>query len=175
MEVIGILGDRGSGKTCFLTWLLYRAYLDGHLIINNYTVEFDHVEMPFKELAKLGPKLQDAWIGLDELGQGADAYDFLSKQSRALSDLVQQLRKRNCVLIWTTLRRYLITRRIRELTDYFFLMEDLDKHNPGHTQYNCLCNFRCTVMDAEYRKVNSFDFDGSSIVHLYNSYQIVEK
>lgn len=121
-----ILGDMGSGKTNLMTRYLYHASLSGQKVITNYKVNFRHILMPFSEMAQLGPEIQDAVIGADEFGVGADSYDFLSKDVRGITTLATQLRKRNCRLYYTAQRYSMIARRIRIQTNMFIVMMDMD-------------------------------------------------
>lgn len=123
MQVVGIIGNRGAGKTCLMTDLLYKDYKAGRKVIANYHLKFPVVYMSFEKVATLPEELQDATLGFDELGIGADSRAFFSKRNSKISKLVTQIRKRKCLLYYTVQRFNLIDKRIREQTDYFILME----------------------------------------------------
>ena len=77
-EVVGIIGNRGAGKTCLLTSLLYIDSQLGNKIICNYSVKFPATYMTFSQVADLPESLKGATLGFDELGIGADSREFFS-------------------------------------------------------------------------------------------------
>jgi hypothetical protein len=178
----GIIGDMGSGKTNLLTRYLKQASDAGGLVIANYHLKFRHRLMPFSELAKLGPEIENADIGMDELGVGADSYDFLSKDVRAITTLATQLRKRNCRVYYTVQRYSMIARRIRIQTPNFIVMDDPDKHNlirPDGTKASrhrevCTGRFIAQYMDDYMLPVGRPKvFDGRPYWGLYDTDEII--
>lgn len=133
----GILGDVGSGKTNFMTRYLYHAERSGAPVISNYQlIGIKHTLMSFAEFASImatknekfiRSKLEGATIGWDELGIGADSYEFFSKDNRALTELVAYIRKFHITAYFTVQRFSMIARRLRIMTGAFILMEDNDK------------------------------------------------
>lgn len=169
-EFIGILGDRGSGKTNLLTYFLYQAHLKGMPIIANYHLEFPATYMTFEQLTSLNTEISDAIIGMDELGEGADSYDFFASSPRKITKLISQIRKRRCTVYYTVQRFNLIMKRLREQTNGFILCEDLDI---PHTPLQCNGVFRLTFLDQYYRKTGSGFFDGKPVRQLYNTEEII--
>lgn len=163
-EVIGIMGDRGTGKTCFLTCLLHTDYEEGRKIISNYRLEFPVINMSFEQVTGLPEELQNATLGFDELGIGADSREFFSKTNKKLAKLITQIRKRNCILFYTVQRLNLIDKRLRQQTDYFFLIEKT--RITGH--------FLIHVMDYGGDIVNKMVFDGRPYFDLYDTNEIID-
>lgn len=170
-EVIGIIADRRTGKTNLMTILLHRAYQAGKPIVANYHLNFPAVLLPFTEIVNLMlgesddriAHLRGAYIGLDELSEGADAYKFFSKEAVQISRLASQLGKLEARVIYTETRFRKIAKRLRDQTDIFILMEK--------TGVKGIATFQ--VLDADYRKISDGVFDGRSAWELYNSNEII--
>lgn len=175
MHFFGIIGDMGSGKTNFATAMLYLSYLQGRKVGANYALKFPAELIPFSEVAEFSDKIQDIDLCMDELGVGADSYDFFASQPRQIGKLVTQVRKRNSRLYYTVQRFSMIARRLRIMTDGFFAMEDLDR-NADHTVPGYVCNglFRVRFLDNELQQTRKSEvFDGKPFRDLYNSKEIV--
>ncbi len=164
-EVIGIIGNRGSGKTCLMTSLLYIDYNLQHKIIANYHLKFPCIYMSFPQIAELPEEMTGATLGFDELGIGADSRQFFSKRNNNIGKLITQIRKRKCLLYYTVQRLNLIDKRIRQQTDRYILMEA--SPNPGR--------FIMRMIDANngdliYKSV----FDGRQFFQLYDTNEIID-
>ncbi len=174
MNFIGVIGDMGSGKTNFITAVLKRSRDMGRPIAANYDLKFDFRLTSFTELAELPDDIQGYDIGMDELGTGADSYEFFANTPKNLSKLVTQLRKRNC-RVWYTVQRFgFITKRLRVMTDGFILTEDLDREQDHHAK-DFVCNglFRLSFYTPDYKLVNGEIFDGRPTRNLYNTNEII--
>lgn len=65
-----IVGLMSSGKTLYMTYLLYRDYLQGRQILTNYDVNFPHIKINRTMLIQMGEKnfsLKNFSCGFDEL------------------------------------------------------------------------------------------------------------
>lgn len=188
MRFIAIIGDAGSGKTTLMTAILYKHAQAGTKIITNYHLHgISHNVMPFKQLATLPAELNQSAVGMDELGTGADSYDFFSAQSRQLTKLVTQSRKRHCVVYFTVQRYGLIAKRLRQQVNGFILMEDIDggiPHcicqltNPNHCRcgrkgYKCSRQFDCIFLDSRRKVVNRETFDGARWGSYFDTDEII--
>lgn len=163
-EVIGIVGDRGAGKTCLMTALLYIDSQLGNKIICNYKVKFPAKYMSFKKVATLPKEIISATLGFDELGVGADSREFFKKRNADIGKLITQIRKRKCLLYYTVQRLNLIDKRIRQQTDLFFLMEK--------TEHEGI--FTLTVIKANTGElVQKTNFDGSKVWDFYDTTELI--
>lgn len=178
MEFIAIVGDRGSGKTNLLTALMKHEFdTFGRRIVGNYQINFPSKFMTFDEVRKLPPEIRDSTIGLDELGLGADSYEFFSKANKEISELIFELRKLHAKAWYTVQRFNLIAKRLRDQTDGFILMEDLDRVNMVRSDgtpvatHREVCDgmFRATFYNGSFKFVVSRVFDGKPFWHLYNT------
>ena len=180
-SVIGIVGDVGCGKTALLSIYLYDAFLKGIPIIANYRLDFHYLQLGFDQLADAKPDvLFMAYIGTDELHQGADSYDFLSTRNRKLSRILTERRKAVATWIFTVQRLGLITKRIRDQVERYILPIDDDYDDVNHSIVDkdghptlCAGLFSATVYDANLQVIRSFRYNNHIIKHLYNSREII--
>lgn len=164
-EVIGIIGDRGAGKTCVMTALLYTDYITGYPVICNYHVKFPATYMSFSKIATLPPELEKSTMGFDELGIGADSRNFFSKRNNNIGKLITQLRKRKCLLYYTVQRFNLVDKRIRQQTDKFIFMEKTDRKG----------KFIFRMVDAVTQELTHKSvFKGYKFFDLYDTYEIID-
>ena len=181
IRFVGVIGDQGSGKTNYVCAQLHEAHLTGRPIVANFKLEFPYNLLPFNELAALPESLQNAVIGMDELGRGADSYEFFEGQPKALGRLVTQLRKRNCIAYYTVQRLNLVAKRLRQQTSIFVLMNDLDAHIPhgDPTQaetddnYHCKGLFHIEFYSSDMTLLQKGTFDGRGTRHLYSTSEII--
>lgn len=179
MEFVGILGDRGSGKTNLTTKYLYDAHLEGREIVSNYSLKFPHLLMPFEEIRKVPKEIYGKVIGMDELGKGGDSYDFFSKDTRELTEMVAELRKVHAMVYYNTQRFSLIARRLRILTDGIILMDDPDKYKMHDAAGNkvqmhrevCDGIFRAVFLNEDGEIIRSKRFNGRPYWDKYNTDQ----
>ena len=115
--VIGIIGDKGAGKTLLLAYLLYLDHLEGRTIISNFHLSFDHKQKSFKELSKMPKYLQKATVGYDEFHIAVDSRRATSNSNISFTTFLTQLRKRECILIYTTQLFSTMDKRVRDQTD----------------------------------------------------------
>lgn len=115
--VIAIVGDKGTGKSALMTYMLYKDFLLGRTIISNYGLSFEHKQKMYSDLVKLPEFLQNATVGYDEFHIATDSRRSSSKSNISFTTFLTQLRKRNCILIYTTQMFGAMDRRVRDQTD----------------------------------------------------------
>lgn len=195
-EVRGVLGDVGSCKTLFVVANMVEAFIANpercRIVGNLKSLRLPQMYMPFDEMAKtvrkykksedIPPEFQYANIIWDELGKGADSYEFLASNPRSLSEIVFEIRKYDSIIWYTAQRRFTVTRRIRELTPLYFLMEPIDvtpefyRVNPhlvnvheisGRLTLKACANV--TAVDDNDTVLNKAVFNGWPYVNYYNT------
>jgi len=177
-NVIGIIGNRGDGKTNLAVKFLYDYYTMGRPIIANIWLApeyFDYIKLTLDMLLKLPESINHAVILIDELQKWADAYKFFSKDSLALSTLFTQLRKRKLTVIYTTQDFSTIAKRLRGQTDYIVEMKHL---NAWDNKGNYVDGFsKATVHDARELEGRSlllqFQHDGRPYFDMYDTNEVV--
>lgn len=119
-----------------MTRYLYHAHSSGAPVIANYELKFKHRLMPFNEFAEImatknerliRKNFQGAVFGWDELGVGADSYEWFEKDKQELTSIVAYIRKFDMLGYYTVQRHSMVARRLRIMTGAFIFMEDADK------------------------------------------------
>ena len=167
--ITAIIGNRGSGKTCFMTFLALQYHKEGRKIYSNYHLNnIPYQSMTLKEMSELPDELTNAVVLMDELHVGADSYDFMKSSSKAFYTFATQLRKRKVNWYYTTQIFTQVAKRIRMQTDYLITMENTKKENI----------FKTTVYDRrkEYdlnEPIQQFLFDGKEYFKEYNTDEVI--
>lgn len=170
---------------------LWQDHLKHEEITANFKLNFAHHRRSFdqirEEVAKAGkngyvPSFAGHIIALDELGIGADSYDFFTKDTRQITELVLEIRKLGCIVYYTVQRFGLIARRLRDQTDGFVLMRDLDKGKMTYPDGSPAKRHR-DVCDglAQYQFVDSYQepigrpklFDGKPWYEYYDTDEFI--
>lgn len=194
MEVIGILGDRGAFKTCKLVSALYEDWQNGEKITANFHLKFPFQYRTFEQVREeldrmerepdYVPTFAGNKVAFDELSTGADSYEFMLTGNKKITKFVSQLRKIDCMMYYTDQRFDKVVKRIRDQTDAFFLMRDLDKGKMRHPNGKPAHRHR-DVCDglAEYLIVDSWlepigkgkarKFDGKPWYQYYNTDEFI--
>lgn len=188
MNLVAIIGDPGSGKTNLLTKYLHEYHCAGWPVSANYELKFDYISKGFDELAELPPDINGFFVGIDELGVGADSYEWMGSTARGLTTLAAEIRKRNCIFVYTTQHLSYIASRLRGRTDTFILMEDNDAHishckhylNPATcpglptcSGYVCAGMFHRLILDRHGNLIKEDDFNGAPYWNLYSTGEMV--
>lgn len=162
-----ILGRRGGGKSCLMTYLGYQDHLSGITIVSNYHLNFPHVYMTFEEIARLPKSLKNATVLLDEGQVGADSREIFKPSNKAMGTLATQLRKLNVNLFITTQIFGQIDKRLRDQTDYVIYIQALDRNNPEWFKFIVQDWFtKEWIKDWQY-------FYGKPYFSLYDTYQVI--
>lgn len=134
--ILGIVGDRGSGKTAWMTRYAKQSADNGRRVIANYRLKGFKAElMSFEEFRKIVVSkamirsIAESDVFLDELGTGADSYEFFSNDVKTITDFINQIRKLDVNLTYTAQRERQIARRIRVQSERFVMLEDPDRFN----------------------------------------------
>lgn len=128
--ITAVLGQRGSGKTLFMTYLAHQYHLEGKKIYANYHLKsIPYTYITFEELSKLPDWLYDGVVFLDEIHIGADSYEVFKKSNKMITTFATQLRKRRITLFYSTQVFKMATKRLRDQTN--FLMTCDHTQPPG--------------------------------------------
>jgi hypothetical protein len=128
--ITAVLGQRGSGKTLFMTYLAHQYHAEGKKIFSNFQLKkIPYTPITFSELAKLPEWLYDGVVFLDEIHIGADSYEVFKKSNKMITTFATQLRKRRITLFYSTQVFKMATKRLRDQTN--FLMTCDHTQPPG--------------------------------------------
>jgi len=166
--IIGIYGNLGSGKTCFMIYLMKKYFEKGYKIYTNLKrirkIEV-HEFKPLDFYINPPQRSEKILVALDEIYLWLDCRRSGSWQNLILSYLILQSRKYKFDLIFTEQLRYLADLRLYEFTDVWVRCEKMNE------KYSLL-----EVRDyREFPKitVKRFLFDRRPIYEMYDTYEIV--
>lgn len=126
-KIICIEGARGSGKTTKACEMAHRYKKRGDNVFSNITFyNFAYVPIDFNTLREFPSWLKDGVAIMDEMHQGADAYNFLAKSTLDITTMATQIRKHNLTLIYITQDMTQIVKRLRRQTDYLYEVRKID-------------------------------------------------
>lgn len=192
-EIRAVLGDRGACKTLFTVWIMSQTVDQGGAIASNiHSLQLPQMYFKFTELVDIisagqgkqvfGHKV----ITIDEMGKGADSYDFFQKSPRKISELVFELRKYRSILYYTAQRFGTVAKRIREQTDVFYLLDAIpvaaEWAHANPDEVNKLLDGRYVLKgrahvrmcdSTGYRIMREFEFDGRAFYTLYDTYEVI--
>ena len=171
--VVGIKGLKGSGKTLFMTILLYQEYLKGKKIFTNYKIHFPHEIIDVNKMVELDIELKNSAIGLDELHMICDARRSGKKQNILMSYFILQSRHRSVNFYYTTQFDRQVDARIRENTDINMVCENLYIDTDGDGLNDL---FRIMVQDRRFRPIKFKQklIYGQPFFRMYDSDYIVD-
>jgi len=165
-----VLGRRGSGKTLFMTALADQYAKEGVKVYANYHLKnIPYTFMSFKQLVEKveNQSLSDGVVFLDEIQQGADAYEFFSKKAKAVTTFATQIRKLHIVLYYSTQVFVYGAKRLRDQTNYIIECETTDE--PGVTEvaiYDHMLKYTGEL-------IREFVFDGRPYFGSYDTDELV--
>ena len=165
-----VLGERGSGKTLFMTYLAYHYAKQGKKIVCNYHLfGIPYTYMKVKEIAELKLEIKDSIVFIDEGQEGADSYSFLRKATQKLTKFATQIRKLKIVMYYSTQVFGQIAKRLRDQTNFIIQMSETTQ--PGVSQAS-IFNYRQAYADDLIKK---FLFDGREYFKFYDTEEIIDE
>lgn len=173
--IIGIIGDRGSGKTLFQTYLAHCDFEQGREIYANYHLKFDYKLLDLKDLlSKIQNKeqLKNATLLLDEVHIFFESRRSGSKKNLAGSYLATQSRKRSLDIIYTTQYLGQVEKRLRDNTDYLVRAFKLDETLYKYDIYKKMDSL--TLDTGDYEVVKTLFIRGDNCQKIYDMYDTEE-
>ena len=111
-------GRRGSGKTLTMTKDGYMYKQEGYKVLSNYYTTFSEY-IDEEDILKLdkNSNLKNCVIMIDEIQIFFDSRRSMKKENLNFSNFIQQIRKRNIILLGATQYSNTIDLRFRQHTD----------------------------------------------------------
>lgn len=173
-RIIAILGKMGSGKTCFLTYLMYLDYKAGRKVVADYGLKFPNTYLTLDQIATLPDEIQGASVAVDEIHEAADSRSIFKKGNAGVTKLVSQIRKRKCVFYYTTQVLKKVDKRIRDVTDMFITCDPYGqpvRFVDGQPEYHY---FIIRVYNDRFGEpMKEFIFHGAPFFDLYDTNEII--
>jgi hypothetical protein len=170
-------GSRGRGKTLSMVKDAYKYYLNGYRILSNIKLKFgDYIESADVLELDRDSKLFNCVLVLDELQLFFDSRNFSKDSNKNFSNFIQQIRKRNIIILACTQYQNAIDLRLRQHIDVI-AFPDFDKDN----QLCMVRYFDLTVLeDIEMNpqalniKPNTVVFNPKQVYKLYDTYEMLK-
>ena len=165
-----VLGERGSGKTLFMTYLAYHYAKQGKKIVANYHLfGIPYTYMKVREIAEMKLTIKDSIVFIDEGQEGADSYSFLRKSTQKLTKFATQIRKLKITMYYSTQVFGQIAKRLRDQTNYIIQMQEMGIQGISRAS---VFNYRQGYEDDLIRK---FVFDGREYFKFYDTEEIIDE
>lgn len=111
-------GARGRGKTLSMVKDGYAYYLEGYRVLSNFECGFgEHIENDSILSFSKDSDLYDCVLLIDEIQIFFDNRQSMTKKNITFSNFVQQIRKRNIIILCTTQYSNTIDLRLRQHLD----------------------------------------------------------
>lgn len=166
-------GSRGRGKTLSMVKDAYRFYLNGYRILANFKIEFGEYISPDEVLAlNKDSDLKNCVLVLDELQLFFDSRNFAKKENKDFSYFIQQIRKRNIIILGTTQYVGTIDLRFRQHIDILAYPTFIKGLNVCSVKYNDI-----TCLEDEY--VDSvlsatYVYDALPVFNMFDTYEMLK-
>lgn len=166
-------GSRGKGKTLTLVKDAYIFYKLGYRVISNFYVKFAE-NIDNEEILKLNreSKIRDCVLAIDEAQLFFDSRNFSRKENKDFSNFVQQIRKRNIIILFTTQYVNTVDLRLRQHIDVVAY--------PKYDEEKKLCvvkYYDITKLEDEENEnmiPTSVVFKPERIFNMYNTYEMLK-
>lgn len=163
--ILGIFGKMGSGKTLMMTMLAsaLKHEVPDIKLFSNYNLNRAEIINSTDELIKI----TDGVVALDEFWVSMDSRVW--KDNVFLTRWINQTRKKNLLVLYTTQAFGQIDIRVRNATDLLIFCERFSKAKTPFFRYSFIDNFGKTILKSfkilESQAENFYDF--------YDSFEIV--
>lgn len=163
--LIGICGKMGSGKTLSMTILSQFFKLQGLDVYANYTLEGSK---PLKKANDI-LKIENGIVSLDEFWITMDSRSW--KNNVFLTHWINQTRKKNLIVMYTTQTFRQIDIRVRNATDYLIFCERIDSViTPPYHRLSIVCNATQSLI----KTIKITKRNASAFFHFYNSFEVLK-
>ena len=176
--IVGIIGKRGCGKTITMAKTVKDMLEKGRTIYTNFHINKKGIDKKYyKKIHLLDNeffknykdfKLYNCALFLDEVYVYIDARTSMSKRNRLWSYFINQTRKRDVDLYYTTQFFRQVELRLRENTE-FFIYPTLVKENDKKIIINKIYSYGDTL-----KKIGIERFVGNDYFDVYDTDEIID-
>lgn len=172
--IIGVIGDRGSGKTLFMTLEAFNQYRKGKKVYSNYQLKFPILKNTKKyELIKNDfftnfnkYNFNNVCMFLDEIYVYIDSRNSGSNINKVMSYFFNQTRKTGVDLYYSTQFLSQVDKRLRFNTEKFVIPKKVKDKKGNIYLIVDICNRDLKVLKKLLIK-------GNSIFNLYDTDEII--
>jgi len=124
-------GRRGCGKTLTMVKDALKFYNDGWTIYSNFDISIPYKKLSNEDIFQLpkNQKIRNCVLLIDEIQTIIDSRRSMKGENLNFSYFVQQIRKRNIILLCTTQFTRTVDNRLREHTD-IVVKPQIHRHFP---------------------------------------------
>jgi hypothetical protein len=135
-KIVLYKGKRGAGKTLSMVKDGLQYFKEGYKVLRNFEVKFGEYisEDEILNLDKNSP-LKNCVIMMDELQIFFDSRRSMAKQNLKFSNFIQQIRKRNIILLGTTQYSNTVDLRLRQHLDIIAYPNYIEKYKVCEITY----------------------------------------
>jgi len=167
-------GRRGAGKTLTMVKDGLRFKLNDWNIYSNIKVEFEHTLLSSEEIINIKKSdIQNCVLMIDEIQILLDSRRGMKKSNIDFSAFIQQIRKRNIIILCTTQYSNNVDLRFRQHVDIIARPRYLKRYNVVEVVYMDI------TTEDEYDTAYNIDsmtivYNPSNIFGLYNTNTIIK-
>jgi zona occludens toxin (predicted ATPase) len=171
--IIIYLGRRGSGKTLSMVKDAYIEYKRGRKIISNIEGIPFASYMSNQDILAIdkNSNIKNAVILIDEAQIFFDSRRSMKKENISFSNFVQQIRKRDIILLLTTQFANAVEKRLRDHADIIAKVQFIHGVNLCRVKYIDLTSIE-DEFSQNYDNVEVI-YDASKIFKLYDTNQMI--
>jgi hypothetical protein len=163
--IAGIVGSLGQGKTLTMTQQAYARQEQGRQIVSNYYLNKKYFpEYIFVDNPDDINEVRNSDLFLDELWIWLDSYEAKKSDSKKLSGVLLNTRRRKNNLWWSAQNKMQMNARIRRVTDIFF-MPHLDENTN-------ICSV--AYYDVNKNDIGEYMYDAPRYFPMYDTEQDLE-
>lgn len=169
-------GRRGSGKTLSVVKDANNFYLDGWRVLTNIQSCKIGEYISNEDILKLDKNstIENAVLAIDEIQIFFDSRRSSRKENITFSNFIQQIRKRNIILLCTTQYFNTVDLRLRQHLDIMAYPNFIKKFNVCEIIYEDLTYLEDDfMMNIEPKKV-SMVYDAEPIFRLFNTKEMIK-
>ena len=175
-KIILYKGKRGAGKTLTMVKDGYKYHKLGWNVLRNFSTPFGKYisEEDILNLSKKS-KIKNCVIMMDELQIFFDSRRFMKKQNISFSNFVQQIRKRNIILLGTTQFSNTIDLRLRQHIDIVCYPTFLKNYNVCETIYIDMTSIEDSILNTIKEPVYiKMVYNAIPIFNLYKTEEMIK-
>lgn len=172
MRIVLFRGSRGTGKTLTMVKTALEYHKLGWKVFTNLSqTPFYSITSEFILDLSGKSQLRDCVLAIDEIELFFDSREWNKKESRYFSRFLQQIRKRNVVILCTSQFTNLIDIRLRQQIDTLGICS-FDKVNS--LSFCTFVDLTSIETNPFNPKMHSIEYYAEPIFHCYNTSQIID-
>jgi hypothetical protein len=143
-------------------------------VFANYTIKNDNVNyFDFLDFIENSEDYKNSIIAIDEISQYIDSRVSNSKTNRFFTKIINQSRKYNSIILYTAQHEMEYDKRLREKTNYYFLIEKIWEESEFSTNKLFVVDL-AIYLNQQFHVLNSFYFrPKDQLYQMYNTYELV--